>query len=89
MKVFKATIPVEEIIDRLPYKYRNQVKCTYISHIEFDDDTADITVVIDEDDDTDEEYDVTECWFDPEDRAVDEYLDYLVENYEPDIDNMK
>ena len=89
MKVFKTTITVNELIDKLSEAYRDQIKCAYISHVEFDDDTADITVVIDEDDGSDEEYDITESWFDPEDRYVDEYLDYLVENYEPDIDCMK
>ena len=93
MKVFKTTITVNELIDKLSEAYRDQIKCAYISHVEFDDDTADITVVIDEDDGSDEEYDITENWFDPIDRYVDEYLDeyldYLVDNYEPDIDMMK
>ena len=80
---------MKELIDKLSEAYRDQIKCAYISHVEFDDDTADITVAIDEDDGSDEEYDITENWFNPEDRDVDEYLDYLVDNYEPDIDGMK
>lgn len=93
MKIFKTTITVDELIDKLSEIYKDQVKCAYIGHVEFDDDTADITIIIDEDDGSDEEYDITENWFDPIDRYVDEYLDeyldYLVDNYEPDIDMMK
>ena len=89
MKVFKTTITVNELIDKLSEAYRDQIKCAYIGHVEFDDDTVDVTVVIDEDDGIDEEYDITENWFDPIDRDVDEYLDYLVDNYDPDIDVIK
>ena len=86
MKCFKVYIPVDDLVDKLSDEYKTQVKCAYISNAEFDDNGIDITVVIDEDDDTDELCDITENWFDQEEVLNDEYLNYLVDNYKYDID---
>lgn len=80
MKGFKVCTLVEDLIAQLPYQYKDQVKCAYISKVEYDDDSVDIYVVIDEDDDTDEFYDITENWVDSEDVLVDEYMNYLLDN---------
>lgn len=81
MKGFKVCTLVDDLIDQLPYQYKNQVKCAYISKVEYDDDSVDIYVVIDEDDGTDEFYDITENWVDEEDVLVDEYMNYLMDNH--------
>ena len=80
MKCFKIYIPVDNLVDKLSDEDKTQVKCAYISNAEFDDNGVDITVVIDEDDDTDEFCDITKNWFDPEEVLNDEYLNYLMDN---------
>lgn len=63
MKCFKVYIPVEDLVDLLTDEDKVKVKCSYISEANFDNYNGNgvgITVIVDEDDNTDELYDITE-----------------------------
>lgn len=82
MKVVKSYITVDSIIESLTDEDKAQVKCAYFSKVEYDDNEIEFTIVVDEEDGTDEEWDITECWYDPEDNYEDsEYFKYLADNY--------
>lgn len=80
MKVIKSYITVDDVLDRLTDEDLAQVKCAYFSKVKYDDEEIEFTMVVDNEDGTDEECDIAECWYDPEDALVDEYMDYLMNN---------
>ena len=83
MKVVKSYITVDSIIESLTDEDKSQVKCAYFSKVEYNDNEIEFTIVVDEEDGTDEEWDITECGYDPEDNYEDsEYFKYLADNYE-------
>ena len=82
MKAVKSYITVDSIIESLTDEDKAQVKCAYFSKVEYDDNEIEFTIVVDEEDGTDELCDIHENWYDPEDNYEDsEYFKYLTDNY--------
>lgn len=83
MKVVKACITVDDILDRLTDEDLAQVKCAYFNKVEYDDGEIEFTMVIDEEDGDNEEWELDDDWFDiyqDDEGMSDEYCDYLADN---------
>ena len=83
MKVVKACITVDDILDRLTDEDLAQVKCAYFSKVEYDDGEIEFTMVVDEEDGDNEEWELDDDWFDiyqDDEGMSDEYVDYLADN---------
>ena len=91
MKVVKAWITVDDILDRLTDEDLAQVKCAYFNKVEYDDGEIEFTMVIDEENGDEEEWELDDNWFDiyQDDEGMsddldgdltDEYVDYLADN---------
>lgn len=60
MKVIKSYIPVTDLVTGLKDEYAKQVKCSYFCDVKYNRDFIEFTVVVDDEDGTDEEIDITE-----------------------------
>ena len=84
MKYIKGYVSVEDILDRLADEDLEQVKCVYFDDVKFDDWEIEFNMVIDEEDGTDEEWQLDEDWMNI--YNDDAYWEYLANSYVPEDD---